>query len=140
VTSQLDFFEGFLLRAARDWVARAQSLCTVLEGSEMQGFRLRLGWVHPLLRAAPCAAQLLPEIQWVWLVRFRGPDPPQAPHSPGAPPANLFKSTSRQENPLWRIRCGRRRWGGSPCLTDSKSLLHWISRFEPAAAAPEHWI
>ena len=41
---------------------------------------------------------------------------------------------------LWRIRCGGRRWEGSPCLTDSKISPHWILRFEPAAAAPEHWI
>ena len=59
--SQLECYKGCLLWAARDWVARTQSLRTVLAGSKVQGFGVRLGWVHPLLHAVPGAAQLPPE-------------------------------------------------------------------------------
>ena len=140
VPSRVEYFKGCLWRATRDWVARKQSLRTLLAGSEMRGFRPRLGWVHPLLRAAPCAIQLLPDIQWARVVRFRGSDPPQAIHSPGAPPANHFTSTSKKGASSGESAAAGADGGGSPRLADSEGLPRWIPRSKPSAAASEHWI
>jgi len=63
--------------------------------------------------------------------------PPQPPHNTGAPPAQPLQIHLKAGCHLWRIRCGGRQWGRSPCLAESGSLPHWISWFKPAAASPE---
>jgi len=102
VPSQLECSKGCLLQAARDWVARTQSLRTVLAGSEMQGVTPRLGWVHPLLRRSTAARHSVGVIRQIPRIRpTTAPPQPRGATSPTSsnPPQRRVPPL---ENPLWR--------------------------------------